>query len=716
MAPNLGGRRKGPKQMPSKSRKLSAQTRPVAFRSSRIEDLGSVDSDDVTSVRSIENVSDVSSSSEDAVGRPDYYNLLLQDLQSSEKRSLPPRKKRKLSPPSVRLLPVEDEETNKEQRRHDEPDQMEAEDAGDLIVSETLRDEPDEEEVSPDDPFEIHFSPLSNDRLAIQVDEIKSGSLFSQSAPFSSVLSMLCKKPATGVTGHNATSGSRRREMTDESFHIKRRIQRQAKAALAHTEPTVGPLSKMLFDYQDVLFCARSTNNASNLRAQACVHALNHVLKTRDKVIKNNSRLAKAEPDAQVEYRDQGFTRPKVLILLPTRQSCARYVEALMKLFQPEQQENKSRFTESFSQSDDAISTEKPRDFQDLFGGNDDDMFRLGLKLTRKTVKFFYHFYNSDFIFASPLGLRMAIGSVDSKDFDRDFLSSIEIVIVDHADALINQNWEHVAYIFESLNAQPRETHGCDFSRVREWYLDGNARYLRQSIVFTSFNTPETNQVFNRSMLNIAGKNRISQQSYEGVIGELGIHIKQTFSRFEAASPTLEPDSRFKYFTSAAFTAVKKHARLSAGKPAGILLFVPSYLDFVRVRNFLSSSVVAQDISFGAISEYTSVSETARARSHFFYGRHSLLLYTGRAHHFRRYKIRGVKRVLMYALPENPIFYQEIAGGFLAQSASEGLIEQIKATVQSIFSKWDVMRLERIVGTDRLAPMVRGKGSTFDFV
>lgn len=58
-------------------------------------------------------------------------------------------------------------------------------------------------------------------------------------------------------------------------------------------------------------------------------------------------------------------------------------------------------------------------------------------------------------------------------DSPPDFLSSIELLLIDQLDALAMQNWTHLTHVLELCNVLPKEAHGADFARVREWCLDG---------------------------------------------------------------------------------------------------------------------------------------------------------------------------------------------------------------------------------------------------
>ena len=556
------------------------------------------------------------------------------------------------------------------------------------------------------DPFNTHFANQDEEQFQRYLHDVNQNRWSSDKIRGVAGLDALQKQPLSATTPLGSVG---------KGLFLKERLEKSSNVLVALVDPLPKEISPSMFQYQDVFFTERRTNNANYLRDLAALHALNHVLKTRSRVLKGNTRAAKENLNEDFEYRDQGFTRPKVLFILPTKQSCVRYMDSITKFAEPEQQENKKQFQERFTQSDDGFPVDKPDDFRELFGGNDDDMFRMGLKFTRKTIKYFSNFYTSDIIFASPLGLRMVLGSDNDKKQDHDFLSSIEILIVDQADAMLMQNWEHIEYILEHLNLQPKEAHGCDFSRVRSWYLDGNAKYLRQTIIFSAYNFPQLNKLYPQFMLNIAGKIKYSKAHVGAMIG-LGIQVRQTFSRFDTATPASDPEDRFTYFSTAILPTLTRRSKRGLTAQQGVLLYVPLYADFVRLRNHLVTSSSTQNISFGSISEYTASQDISRARSHFLSGRHSLLLYTERAHHFRRYRLRGVQSVIMYGLPENPVFYKEVVGGFLGRTlAANGSITGGNG-VRSLFSKFDILKLERIVGTERYVPLLKErKGDTFDF-
>ncbi|GAA94542.1 uncharacterized protein L969DRAFT_83896 [Mixia osmundae IAM 14324] len=476
----------------------------------------------------------------------------------------------------------------------------------------------------------------------------------------------------------------------------------------SQTPATAKWLSETLASYLDVSYTTVDLDERDALRAAAAMHAMNHIYKTRSKVLKNNEYLAKKEETLkgkERETRDQGFTRPKVLVLLPLRNAALAWVKLLTQLSLAAQVDNAARLDKDFGLPEDAIdrlaeegTARYPADHVETFKGNIDDEFRMGIKVTRKAIRYFSEFYSSDIIVASPLGLRTAI----EKEDDADFLSSIEIVLADQLDVMSMQNWEHVQFVFKHLNQIPKESHGCDFARVKPWYLDGKAAQLRQTVLLSSLDLPEHRSLFGTALTNRAGKLR-TERAHEGTIKLVTSGIKQVFDRFEVSDMLKEDDERFQVFTQRTLPMLTRSAVASSNT----LIFVPSYFDFIRVKQHLRKSL-KEELSFAAISEYSTNSEVARARTLFFQGKVNFLLLTERFHFFKRYRIRGAKTICFYALPDHPQFYSEYLSYPFHQREDQqnSSLDPSEVTAFVSFSRFDYLRLERIVGTEDARRMV----------
>ncbi|KAH8979213.1 digestive organ expansion factor [Lactarius akahatsu] len=432
------------------------------------------------------------------------------------------------------------------------------------------------------------------------------------------------------------------------------------------------------------------------IRESISLHLLDHITKKRRRVLKNNERLAhaaKAGTPAPEDVQDQGFTRPSVLILLPFRSSGLRWLESLIAHTPPPafQIENITRFRREFGLPEGVVdkfaSAEPdayPPDHVETFGGNPDDNFRVGLKLTRKSVRLFTEFYGSDIIIASPLGLRMSI----EKEKNSDFLSSIEIVVADQIDALTMQNWEHTQFVFTHLNQLPKESHDADISRIKPWYLDGRAAYIRQTVMLSAYETPEIRSLYNQSLKNPAGKVRAFRR-WAPV---------QNFIQFDCLSAKDELDKRFSHFANQLLPIVLK----SAVQSTNTVIFVPSSLDFTRIRNHFQK----QQLSFAVLSEYSTNQDISRARQAFFSGKKSFLIVSERFHFYRRYKIRGIRNLVFYGPPDHAPFYTE----FLSYPFLDDGVEPSDVTCRVLYSRYDWFRMERIAGTKGASQLIKSSG------
>ena len=522
------------------------------------------------------------------------------------------------------------------------------------------------------------------------------------------------------------------------------------------------------------------------------MHILNHVLTSRTRVQRHNRRIKEhattnngtndidnneeEEDDDTDKWRDQGYTRPKVLILLPTRGTAWTFVRHILSLLGNSAiVDNEDRFNEEYGPLVDdegrdedveeedvkkerrrkAVLKQKGHEWNDLFGDtiNSDDDFKTGISVTpnvvqasggkkKKTkhvtkkdegsgqsgtsIKLFADFYHCDIILASPIGLKMATtASEDGNNNDNasdneeetgqadiDFLSSIDICLIGRSDVLLMQNWDHVNTILDStLNKQPKKITDIDFGRVRNYYLEGQSVHWRQLIVVSSFTDPYILSTFRRHAKNVEGAMKVRRKvsTDDASICDVTVRLKQVFQRVSCTSLGDASSNRLRYFGE---HVLPKLTRL---EQKHTLIYIPSYFDFIAVRNLL----LKREVDFVSVTEYARVSEVSRGRARFLQGRKSIMLYTGRAHFFLRHKIKGARHVIFFGLPEYAEFYPDVVN-MLSNNVEEdddgdGDITRMPMSCLSLFTKFDAHQLERVVGTAHTDRMVKGEKSSYMF-
>mmetsp|Transcript_15857 Transcript_15857/g.25109 ORF Transcript_15857/g.25109 Transcript_15857/m.25109 type:complete len:234 (+) Transcript_15857:93-794(+) len=203
---------------------------------------------------------------------------------------------------------------------------------------------------------------------------------------------------------------------------------------------------------------------------------------------------------------------------------------------------------------------------------------------------------------------------------------------------------------------------------------------------------------------NISPRMRIRPKYGNGAISRVVPPVRQIFQRIECESLTDSYDKRFEYFTQDILPRITNRF----GEEGRCLIMIPSYFDFVKIRNYLKKN----RHSFANCCEYTQVREQSRARQLFYHGEVQYLLTTERFTFYKRLKLRGARHILFYAPPENPAFYHEAVN--LLNPTSSGASAWGDNVCVTLFTKYDALRIVRLVGETRAQRLIGHVGRNID--
>lgn len=193
-------------------------------------------------------------------------------------------------------------------------------------------------------------------------------------------------------------------------------------------------------------------------------------------------------------------------------------------------------------------------------------------------------------------------------------------------------------------------------------------------------------------------------------------------------------DARFSFFTK------KIWDQLYEGNQGYTVLFVQSYFDFVRLRTFFKN----KNAQVAFISEYSEKKDCQRSRHQYETGERPILMVTERAIVFDKITLRYARNVVMYSLPESPDTFTDVLceitnsenwkvimklrvnqAKMAKDKEEEDKLEEARSimrerhqdrSVVGLFSKFDKLQLERIVGTAAHAKMISNEAKdSFNF-
>ena len=168
-------------------------------------------------------------------------------------------------------------------------------------------------------------------------------------------------------------------------------------------------------------------------------------------------------------------------------------------------------------------------------------------------------------------------------------------------------------------------------------YTQSLTTSMSRTLIFSQYQEAMMNSLVRNQLVNLSGVTRIKHTSPIPAVAKISNPRRaQRFERVDATS-----DGRLAYFKKFIFPPLTK--------TKNSIVFVPTYFDFVRVRNwFIEYAQDRPDLEdlMCFCSEHTDPKDVTRNRGEFYNEKKRVMVTTERFYFYFRYRLRGAHRVV----------------------------------------------------------------------
>lgn len=199
------------------------------------------------------------------------YAALMQSLSAENG---PQAKRRKLNNSETPKFQEPEKNETPSEAQADVDHVEEAEEGPETAVEGLVEDEDETEDST--DPFEAHFASPDENSLAAKLRALQQSQWSTRNTVIPDVGKVNISLPGEQSS---ESAGTNNKTLGPKDLKLKQKLATVFLKDKSSFDPLESNVANTMFNYQDMLFCGRTTGNSQNLRRLTCLHAVNHVFK-----------------------------------------------------------------------------------------------------------------------------------------------------------------------------------------------------------------------------------------------------------------------------------------------------------------------------------------------------------------------------------------------------------------------------------------------------